>query len=593
MKKGSTQKASKSRKSRSKKQIQDVQHDAFDLGSLFEYSRIINSSLDLPFILGNVLLTIMGKLLVSRALVLLRHGEGRYRIDSAKGLPQEVLGREFQLENAQISTLGIGVLPQENTPLGVFLRHYEFETVLPVTSRSVQFGMIAIGHRVRGPKYSKKEREFLESLVNLSATAMEKGLVIEELRQVNRTLDQKIQELNTLFELSKEFNASLERETIIKTLLFALMGQIGVRRYCVFLRDGEDMKTVINRSMTEIVNDEFFKALNLITQASSVSELPSEHEIVRNELERLQMKIIVPMMIQNTTSGILCLGEKIGGGEYTQSDREFLYSVGSLAMISLENVRLFIEALEKQKMEDELNIAREIQRGLLPTTLPKIPDYEIVAVNVSSKQVGGDTYDVIQLSPTKFVIAIGDVSGKGTPAALLMANVQATLRALVSIDLPLPELTKRMNNLIFNSTSTDRFITFFWGILDTQKNTFTTINAGHNPPYMVSRDGIFSRLEKGGIILGVLPTFVAYEEEITGINPGDLIVLFTDGVSEAMNAEGREFGEERIERVLQNYYPESVEKILFQLQTSVREYILGAPQSDDITLLLLKRKKMH
>ncbi len=593
MKKGSTQKTSKSRKGQSKKQIHDDQHDAFDLGSLFEYSRIINSSIDLPFILGNVLLTIMGKLLVSRALVLLRHDQGRYRIDSAKGLPKEVLGREFQLENAQISALGIGVLPQENTPLGVFLRKYEFETVLPVTSRSVQFGMIAIGHRLRGTKYSKKEREFLESLVNLSATAMEKGLVIEELRQVNRTLDQKIQELNTLFELSKEFNATLERETIIKTLLFALMGQIGVRRYCVFLREGENMKTVINRSMAEIVSDEFFTALNAINQASSVSDLPSEHAVVKRELERLQMKIIVPMMMQNVTSGILCLGEKIGGGEYTQSDREFLYSVGSLAMISLENVRLFVEELEKQRMEDELNIAREIQRGLLPSTLPKIPDYEIVAVNVSSKQVGGDTYDVIQLSPTKYVIAIGDVSGKGTPAALLMANVQATVRALVSLDLPLPELTKRMNNLIFNSTSTDRFITFFWGILDTQNNTFKTINAGHNPPYLVSRDGTFSRLEKGGIILGILPTSVAYEEEITEINPGDLIVLFTDGVSEAMNAEGMEFGEERVERVLQNYYPESVEKILFQLQTSLREYILGAPQSDDITLLLLKRRYMH
>jgi phosphoserine phosphatase RsbU/P len=588
MKKGSTQKTVKTRKSRSKQQIH-VQNDAFDLGSLFEYSRIINSSLDLPFILGNVLLTIMGKLLVSRALVLLRHGEGKYRIDSAKGLPQEVLGREFCLDDGQIAALGIGILPPEETPLGVFLHEHEFETVLPVTSRSVQFGMIAIGHRLRGTQYSKKEREFLESLVHLSATAMEKGLVIEELRQVNRTLDQKIQELNTLFELSKEFNATLERETIIKTLLFALMGQIGVRRYCIFLRDGEQMKVVVNRSMSEIVNNVFFTALDKITQASTVGELPAEHAVVKKELERLQMKIIVPMMIQNITSGILCLGEKIGGGEYTQSDREFLYSVGSLAMISLENVRLFIEALEKQRMEDELNIAREIQRGLLPAALPRIPDYEIVAVNVSSKQVGGDTYDVIQLSSTKYVLAIGDVSGKGTPAALLMANVQATLRALVSLELPLPELTKRMNNLIYNSTSTDRFITFFWGILDTQKNTFTTINAGHNPPYLVSNDGIFSRFEKGGIILGVLPTSIEYEEEITEIHPGDLIVLFTDGVSEAMNAEGREFGEERIERTLRNTHTESVEKILFQLQTSVREYILGAPQSDDITLLLLKR----
>ena len=593
MKKGSTKKPSPSRKRRSKTQIHDDQHDAFDLGSLFEYTRIINSSLDLPFILGNVLLTIMGKLLVSRALVLLRHGEDKYRIDSAKGIPQEVLSTEFQIENSQITGLGIGVLPTEQSPIGRFLRQYDFETVLPVTSRNVQFGMIAIGHRLRGTRYSKKEKEFLESLVNLSATAMEKGLVIEELRQVNRTLDQKIQELNTLFELSKEFNATLERETIIKTLLFALMGQIGVRKYCVFLRDGERMKTVVNRSMTEIVNEKFFESLTTITRTSSVLELDAGHDVVRNELERLEMKIVVPMVVQNTTNGVLCLGEKIGGGEYSESDREFLYSVGSLAMISLENVRLFIEELEKRRMEDELSIAREIQRGLLPSILPVIPGYEIVAVNVSSKQVGGDTYDVIQLSPTRYVIAIGDVSGKGTPAALLMSNVQATLRALVSLDIPLAELTARMNNLIFNSTSTDRFITFFWGILDTESQTFTTVNAGHNPPYLISGDGAISRLEKGGLILGVMPTSVAYEEECTAINNEDLLVLFTDGVSEAMNTEGKEFGEERIERVLHKYHTESVENILFHLQTSIRDYILGAPQSDDITLVLLKRTGLN
>jgi sigma-B regulation protein RsbU (phosphoserine phosphatase) len=589
MKKGPNKKKADSKQYRKKSRTKNVQHDAFSLGSLFEYSRIINSSLDLTFILGNVLLTIMGKLLVSRAIVLLKHGEGTYRIDSLKGLPKENLGEEFQLAESQVSKLGIGTLPSKSTRIGAFLKRNDFETVLPVTSRGMMLGMIAIGRRLQGTKYNKKEKEFLESLVNLSATAMEKGLVIEELRQVNRTLDQKIQELNTLFELNKEFNATLEREKIIKTLLFALMGQIGVRRYCVFLREGESMKTVVNRSMTEIVNDEFFEALNSINLTSSVAELPEEHSIVRKELEKLNMKIIVPMMMQNVTSGILCLGEKIGGGEYTESDREFISSIGSLAMISLENARLFIETLEKQRMEDELKIAREIQRGLLPSTLPIIPGYEIVAVNISSKQVGGDTYDVIQLSPTKYVIAIGDVSGKGTPAALLMANVQATIRALISLDLPLPELTKRVNNLIYDSTSTDRFITFFWGILDTLKHQITTVNAGHNPPYIISREGNFTRLEKGGIILGVLPTSIPYEEETTYIHKGDLLVLYTDGVSEAMNTAGSEFGEERIEKVLKNSHMEPVDRVLFNIQTAIREFILGAPQSDDITLVLLKR----
>ncbi len=170
-----------------------------------------------------------------------------------------------------------------------------------------------------------------------------------------------------------------------------------------------------------------------------------------------------------------------------------------------------------------------------------------------------------------------------------MANVQATIRALVSLDLPLPELTKGVNNLIYDSTSTDRFITFFWGILDTLNNQFTTVNAGHNPPYIISRDGNFRRLEKGGIILGVMPTSAPYEEEVTYIQKDDLIVLYTDGVSEAMNADGKEFGEERIERVLINSHHESANRILFDLQTAIREYTIGSSQSDDITLVLLKR----
>ena len=154
------------------------------------------------------------------------------------------------------------------------------------------------------------------------------------------------------------------------------------------------------------------------------------------------------------------------GGSYSDSDLEFIYSLGNLAIISLENTRLFYEAVEKQKMENELNIARDIQKGLLPRSLPTIPGLELAALNISSKQVGGDYYDVVVLENGTCVIAIGDVSGKGTPASLLMANVQATIRTLVHFNLPLSEMTSLVNRLICDNTGSDKFITFCWGIFD-------------------------------------------------------------------------------------------------------------------------------
>jgi sigma-B regulation protein RsbU (phosphoserine phosphatase) len=282
------------------------------------------------------------------------------------------------------------------------------------------------------------------------------------------------------------------------------------------------------------------------------------------------------------------LGDKISGQPYSPADLEFLAALGNLAIISLENARLFKEALEKQKMEDELVIAKEIQRGLLPSSLPEIPGFEFAASSLSSKQVGGDYYDVIPLRENRFVIAIGDVSGKGTPAALLMANLQAAIRALVPLNLPLPELTGRVNDLIADNTGSGRFITFFWGVLDPDGRTLQYVNAGHNPPYLFHRDGSFERLEKGGLILGVMKTTRPYEGGSIGFSPGDVLLLFTDGVSEAMDHEGVEFGEGPLEQVTCESLTQPSASILERIVEKVREHSRGVTQSDDITLLVLR-----
>jgi sigma-B regulation protein RsbU (phosphoserine phosphatase) len=298
---------------------------------------------------------------------------------------------------------------------------------------------------------------------------------------------------------------------------------------------------------------------------------------------------IVPMHIQQKTKGMILLGERLRGGAYLQADLEFLYSLGNLAIISIENARLFKEAIEKQRMEDELNIASEIQQGLLPEKLPSIPGFDIAALTIPSKEVGGDYYDVIMREKGEYILAIGDVSGKGMPAALLMANVQAALRALSPLCISISETTGRINDITCaNIRGGTRFITFFSGILDPQTRQFRYTNAGHNPPYLLHKDGTVGELEEGGLILGVFKTTTPYVESSITISSGDILVMYTDGVSEAMDQHGEQFTEERLQSILKDSSGLSAKEIIQSIQKALESHTKGFAQSDDITMLVLK-----
>jgi sigma-B regulation protein RsbU (phosphoserine phosphatase) len=562
---------------------------AFELKSLFEFSKVINSSLDLSFVLGDLLLTAMGKMLIAKGVVLLRSRNNVFNVANQKGLANTPQGKEFEIRRPPRSIVRIGRAKGYAHQWVKHLKEDGIAILFPIVSQSDVLGYVGLGEKITREKFAEKETTFLQSLFNISATSIENSMLVEDLRQTNRRLDLKIQELNTLFELSKEFNAVLDAEKLVKLLIFSLMGQVGVSRYVVFLREGKSMKVAVSRLDGQFEDERFLKSLAEVDSPARIGDIKKKNlQFVREKLESLGVKAIVPMQIQQELRGVLCLGEKMSREDYSVRDLEFLYSLGNLAIISLENARLFKEAIEKQRLEDELLIAREIQKGLLPSRLPEIPNFEIAATNISSKQVGGDYYDAISLGNSRYVIAIGDVSGKGTPASLLMANIQASIRALVPFDISMSELTKRVNDLMYENTSSDRFVTFFWGLLDAEKKGLTCVNAGHNHPYLVRSDGRMERLEKGGMILGIMSTLIPYEEETVYFNPGDSLVLFTDGVSEAMNKSAEEYGEPRLEDVLQNTRGRSAQEILDAIHQDVKKHTGDFPQSDDITLLVLR-----
>lgn len=559
-----------------------------ELATLFEYSTVINSSLDLKFILGHFLLTLMSTLLSSRGIILLRRDGRLFAVEQVKGLPQDMVGREFTLQRIPSRLLYLEEEEDRDLPWLAYLKEHNIDLAVPLISQGECLGIAGFGRGMVKKKLSQKERTYVKSLTNSAAGAIEKGLMITELSGVNRRLDRKVQELNTLFELSKEFNSVLDADRLTKLLMFSIMGQVGASKYFLSLLKGTGLEIVVSRLDREPPPElnEYFLTLSEPHLVSSPSR--RENPQTRAMLDELGVHVLVPLRLQNRTKGILGLGEKMRGERYAPADLEFLSSLGNLAVVSLENVRLFREALEKQRMEDELQIAKEIQRGLLPATLPEIPRFDLAAVNLSSKQVGGDYYDVIVLDGSRYVIAIGDVSGKGTPASLLMANLQATIRALVPLGLPLAELTMRVNNLICDNTGADRFITFFWGILDAQAGSMTYVSAGHNPPFLIHPDGSVDRLAEGGIILGIMKALMPYKEGEVRFSPGDVLVLFTDGVTEAMNEAGEEWEEEPLERIVKMHLKEPAQTILSRIVEGVKEHSKDTPQSDDITLIVAK-----
>ncbi|MEW6510597.1 MAG: SpoIIE family protein phosphatase [Bacteroidota bacterium] len=561
----------------------------FEQAALFEFSKVINSSLQREFILSHILLTIMGKILSPRGMVVLAKGEAEFVVAMVKGFPVSLQGTVVAIPSVPQTLFDIEMLDGRTYPWAKTFRDAGVSILLPLVIADKTIGLLGFGKRFMKRRLRRQEVTYLRSLANISATAIEKANTIAELQLVNRRLDRKIQELNTLFDLGKEFSGLLDPEKLTRLLVFSLLGQVGVNRYLVCLKEGADMKVVASKIPGQPPQGELLAQLAKIKAPVLVSDLVVRGTTdSRAALEALLLQVVVPIQLQGETRGLILLGEKLSREPFGPEDLEFLASLGNLAVISLENARLFKEAIEKQKLEDELLLAREIQKGLLPSIIPPVPGFTISAANISSKQVGGDYYDVLPLDDGRHIIAIGDVSGKGPPAALLMANLQATIRALVPLRLGLGELTGRVNDLMCENTGGNKFVTFFWGAIDHVARTLAYVNAGHNYPYVVHADGGFERLDRGGMILGIMKTETPYEEAVVGFHPGDTLVLFTDGVSEAMSGTQEEYGEARLERVLLSSRDKSAQEVMEAIYRDVLAHTQGAPQSDDITMMVVR-----
>lgn len=296
----------------------------------------------------------------------------------------------------------------------------------------------------------------------------------------------------------------------------------------------------------------------------------------------------VPLMLRGRMTGMISLFNK-QDGTFDEDDKRLLSIIAAQSAQIIENARLLEEERELQKVHQELDTARRIQEKLLNIAIPEIPGYSIAALSKPARAVGGDLYDAIPLSDTCTALCVADVSGKGIAAAILMACLQSTVRGQVVIDCNPSKCVEFVNRKLFNSTTPEKYATLFYGVLNHENHTLCYTNGGHNKPLVISSVTATRSLETSGLATGLFDR-VQYQQHCLDIEPGDILLIFSDGISEALSPNDEEYGEKRLIETVQQLKKCSAHEILEAALKDIHQFMDTAPQHDDITLMVLKRE---
>ncbi len=302
--------------------------------------------------------------------------------------------------------------------------------------------------------------------------------------------------------------------------------------------------------------------------------------------QQTRSEMAVPMKVDGSLIGVFNV-ESDNPHAYNKHHLELTNGFASLAAVSIERARLHQERIASRKIEHELSIARRIQMTFLPAKDPVIDGVDIAGINIPSAAVGGDYYDFIPIVENQYGIAIGDVSGKGIPASLIMAAFRASLKAEIRNNFAIRTILFKVNNLLYESIEPDRFVTAVYGVLDSKNGIFTFSNAGHNPPVLRRSDGQIEYLKEGGVALGVIPDS-HYEERPLSMKSGDILLFYTDGVTEIIDKKGNEFDVERLLTGLNESCHLTAREIIDFIVEKTNNFRSDGREIDDLTMIVIK-----
>jgi sigma-B regulation protein RsbU (phosphoserine phosphatase) len=419
---------------------------------------------------------------------------------------------------------------------------------------------------------------------------------------VDRTFyREKYRHRKTLHEFSAALTTILDRETLLRLLVHRISSALPIPRVAVFLRDPKAPRLVLQAatglgdvrpggiafSTTEglggLLRDRSGALAVERMGGARIGAIPEEE---RSRLGDLDAALLLPLVAGETMVGLITLGRKRSGELYSHEDRQLLKTLANQAALAIENSELHHNTIEKERMERELGLARDIQLGFLPNRPPELPEVEIAAVNSPCREIGGDYYDFLLTRPRGLGVAIGDAAGHGVPAALLMANLQAAFRVEALTHSSPAEVLSRVNACAFRQTQESHFVTFFYGLIDLHSGLLRYANAGHNPPLLIGADGSCCSLPESDLILGVEEKIV-YREHAVTLAPGDCLLLYTDGVTDELNREEETFGVSRLRDMAVANRHLSADDLCRVILRDVTDF-MGNELGDDVTLVAVR-----
>jgi sigma-B regulation protein RsbU (phosphoserine phosphatase) len=553
-----------------------------ELISLLDFTTTLGSSLTREEILDTALLVVLGELGASRGALFVRGADDLYRLRAARGLP------EAGESGGPLRAPDLHEVRFRSTEEGsAAFAAYGLELLCPILRAGRTIALLGLGPRLVG-EYGREEIGFLRSVAACAATPIENGLIYDELVRLNQRLEAKIFQLQNLFDVSRELTSSLDEEAAASVVLGTLRGHLLVSRGALYAASGGGFCSVHERGpkaaqeAAPLDDTDVRPWLEARTQPLVVAELPAG--ALRERLQRGRFAWVVPLTSGGGLEGFLAIGERPGRAPLVEEDYEFALTLGRQGLAAIESARLQRVRLQKERQDRELQIAREIQQSLFPKSAPRIPGHGLAATSRACFEIGGDYFDYLGLPDGRIALVVADVSGKGTPASLLMASVHASLQALAG-SAPPCALMERLNRFLFANTQANKYVTLFYGELDPASGSFEYVNAGHVPPFLVG-PARRERLWTGGPCLGLLEV-ADYEAGRVVLGPGDALAIVSDGVTEALSTDDREFGDERVFEALAEAAGGSADAMLDGLVRAVDAFT-GGTCSDDLTALLLK-----
>jgi serine phosphatase RsbU (regulator of sigma subunit)/pSer/pThr/pTyr-binding forkhead associated (FHA) protein len=400
-------------------------------------------------------------------------------------------------------------------------------------------------------------------------------------------------QMRALIKAGQELAGHKELGQLFENILDLSIGAVGASRGVLMTVEGGDQLTVRaargeGLRMSAWVRDKVLlqKESLLVRDARLEEALAGRMSIVEQQIRSM---LAVPLQTEARVIGLIYLDSPFFVREFTAEDLSLLTVMANIAAIRIEHARLAEVEQAERLMQKELQQAYDIQRRLLPETAPQVDGLDLAGYNVPCRGVGGDYYDFIQCIDGRLAILVADVAGKGMPAALLMSNLQARAQVLFDDPTDLAALTTRLNRVLKASCPGNRFVTFFVGVINPSTGVMNYVNAGHNSPVIVHHDTRVEHLEATGPILGILPK-VEYHEKVAQLDPGDIVVMFSDGVTEACRPDADEdFGEQRLATILAEFKECSAKQIVGAIQQRLQAFLQGTPPADDVTLVVARR----